>query len=267
MKTIFDLLDRALGDYRDFVGSFLNIADERAREYVKRVLEEEEYLWPEPLLQLSPSYARPTVEELVREGVLHPETARIFCRRGEPIRLFRHQEEAIRKAARGQSFVVTSGTGSGKTLCYFIPIIDYLVRQPQKPPHTLALIIYPMNALANSQYHALEEYRQHYEERYGRGSFPVTFAKYTGETSEAERESLRRNPTQILLTNYVMVELFLVRPEDRGILPRVRLERSGADEKLGGLQFLVFGELHTYYRGRRGADVAMLVRRLKEHAA
>jgi len=270
MKTIFDLLDRALGDYRDFVGSFLNIADERAREYVKRVLEEEEYLWPEPLLQLSPSYAQgPTVEELVREGVLHPETGRIFCRRGEPIRLFRHQEEAIRKAARGHSFVVTSGTGSGKTLCYFIPIIDYLVRQPQKPPHTLALVIYPMNALVNSQYHALEEYRQHYEERYGRGSFPVTFAKYTGETSEAERESLRRNPPQILLTNYVMVELFLVRPEDRGILPRVRLKRSRADENrenLGGLQFLVFDELHTY-RGRQGADVAMLVRRLKEHAA
>ncbi len=134
MKTIFDLLDRALGDYRDFVGSFLNIADERAREYVKRVLEEEEYLWPESLLQLSPSYAQgPTVEELVREGVLHPETARIFYRRGEPIRPFRHQEEAIRRAARGQSFVVTGGTGSGKTLCYFIPIIDYLVRQPQKP--------------------------------------------------------------------------------------------------------------------------------------
>jgi ATP-dependent helicase YprA (DUF1998 family) len=87
-------------------------------------------------------------------------------------------------------------------------------------------------------------------------AFPVTFAKFTGETHDAVREALRRHPPQILLTNYVMAELLLVRPEDQRFL-----DRAG-----GGLRFLVFDELHTY-RGRQGADVAMLIRRFKERCA
>ncbi|MEW6296848.1 MAG: hypothetical protein AB1671_03795 [Thermodesulfobacteriota bacterium] len=84
----------------------------------------------------------------------------------------------------------------------------------------------------------------------------MTFAKFTGETSDAAREALRQHPPQILLTNYVMEELLPVRPEDQRFL-----DRAG-----GGLRFLVFDELHTY-RGRQGADVAMLIRRLKERCA
>jgi len=100
MKTIFDVLAETLADYRDFVGSFLQIADERIRAYVEEnVLKVEEALWPEPLLQLTPSYAYgPTVKELAEAGILHPKTADIFQRDGKPIQLFRHQEEAIRKA-------------------------------------------------------------------------------------------------------------------------------------------------------------------------
>jgi hypothetical protein len=112
-----------------------------------------------------------------------------------------------------------------------------------------------MNALVNSQHQALGALKERYEHATGT-PFPVTFARYTGETSKAEREEMRRQPPQILLTNYVMAELLLVRPEDRRFLDRVG----------GGLRFLVFDELHTY-RGRQGADVAMLVRRLKERCA
>src|SRR4029079_5933404 len=86
--------------------------------------------------------------------------------------------------------------------------------------------------------------------------FPISFAKYTGETSDSVRGELRNHPPQIMLTNYVMAELMLVRPEDQRFL-----DRAG-----GGLRYLVFDELHTY-RGRQGADVAMLIRRLKERAA
>jgi superfamily II DNA/RNA helicase len=271
MKTIFDVLAETLADYRDFVGSFLQIADERIRAYVEEnVLKVEEALWPEPLLQLTPSYAYgPTVKELAEAGILHPKTADIFQRDGNPIQLFKHQEEAIRKAAAGENFVVTSGTGSGKSFCYFIPIVDYIVRQQQAPRRPIALIVYPMNALVNSQYHTLEQLRQRYEARYGANTFPVRFAKYTGETTEAERQELRENPPHILLTNYVMGELLLVRPEDKRFLPRLweeraRAGRNGSPDE--GLRFLVFDELHTY-RGRQGADVAMLIRRLKEHAA
>jgi Lhr-like helicase/RNA polymerase subunit RPABC4/transcription elongation factor Spt4 len=97
--------------------------------------------------------------------------------------------------------------------------------------------------------------KERYEGRTGK-PFPVRFAKYTGETSEAAREEIRQKPPQILLTNYVMAELLLVRPEDQRFLDRVG----------GGVRFLVFDELHTY-RGRQGADVAMLVRRLKARCA
>ena len=255
--TIFDLHATVLGDYRDFVRSFFTIADERAREFVDRTLVEEAHLWPDFLLQVSPSYERAeAVDELARRGVLDAETARIFSRPdGAPFRLYRHQVEALDKAREGLSYVVTSGTGSGKSLTYFLPVIDELIRRPPTGERVAALVVYPMNALVNSQLLALDNLKQGYERRTGR-PFPVTFARYTGDTREAEREGMRRRPPQILLTNYVMAELLLVRPEDQRFL-----DRAG-----GGLRFLVFDELHTY-RGRQGADVAMLIRRLKERCA
>ncbi|MGC8724814.1 MAG: DEAD/DEAH box helicase [Acidobacteriota bacterium] len=255
--TIFDLHSKVLSDYRDFVSSFFTIADDRARDFVERALEEEAALWPDFLLQVSPAYEKvATVEELAREGVLHPETARVFAGpEGSALRLYRHQEEAIRKARQGLSYVVTSGTGSGKSLAFFIPIVDLLLREPGEADRVSALVVYPMNALANSQLNALDEWKKSYEKRVGK-PFPVTYAKYTGETKSNEREALRAHPPQILLTNYVMGELLLVRPEDRRFLPP------------GGksLRVLVFDELHTY-RGRQGSDVAMLIRRLKERCA
>ncbi len=253
--SVFTLHQRVLEDYQGFVRSFLWIRDERIRAFVERELVETARLWPEPLLQLSPAYRLDaTPDELVEQGLLHPETARVFRRRdGSAYRLYRHQVEAVRLAREGKSFVVTSGTGSGKTLCFLIPIVDAVLRNPHLPRPT-AFLVYPMNALANSQLQALRELKQSYENRTGR-PFPIRFARYTGETPEEEREAIRRNPPHILLTNYVMAELMLVRPEDRPLL-------ATGD----GLVFLVFDELHTY-RGRQGADVAMLVRRLKARLA
>ena len=255
MSTIFELHKNVLKDYSDFVHSFLLIEDERAREFVHQALKEEAKLWPDPLLQISPSYAcGKKVEELVSEGLINEETARIFrTPEGKPYILYKHQEEAISLALSGESFIVTSGTGSGKTLCYFLPIIDYLIKNPGSGENVSALIIYPMNALVNSQYQALEALKSGYEDRTGK-QFPVTFNKYTGDTPEETREIMRQKPPQILLTNYVMAELILVRPEDKKFFNKLN----------GGLKFLVLDEIHTY-RGRQGADVAMLIRRLKEH--
>ncbi|KPL83067.1 DEAD/DEAH box helicase [Thermanaerothrix daxensis] len=254
--TIFDLHTAVLNEYRDFVRSFIHIADPRIREFVERTLEEEAHLWPDPLLQVSPSYQHgASVDELATRGVLHPETARIFrTPQGQPYHLYRHQEQALEKAHRGESYVVTTGTGSGKSLTYFLPIVDFILRRPAADT-TVALIVYPMNALVNSQLQALEALKAGYKARTGR-AFPITFAKYTGETKEDERQAIRQHPPHILLTNYMMAELMLVRREDQRFLDPTR----------GGLHFLVFDELHTY-RGRQGADVAMLIRRLKERAA
>jgi ATP-dependent helicase YprA (DUF1998 family) len=255
--SIFDLHAQVLADYCDFVRSFFIVSDERARQFVEQALVEEARLWPNFLLQISPAYARPaTVDELVAQNVLHTTTAHIFrTPESHPFHLYQHQIEAVDKARCGTSYVVTSGTGSGKSWTYFLPIVDSLVRQPMTGERVAALAVYPMNALVNSQLQALERLREGYERRTGR-AFPVTFAKFTGETNDAAREDLRQHPPQILLTNYVMAELLLVRPEDQRFL-----DRAG-----GGLRFLVFDELHTY-RGHQGADVAMLIRRLKERCA
>ena len=255
--TIFNLHSKVLSDYRDFVRSFLVVSDERATEFIEKMLEENAKLWPDYLLQVSPSYVRSSsVDDLSKAGTLTGETSSIFrTSDGKPFVLYSHQIEAILKASEGKSYIVTSGTGSGKSLAYFIPIFESLIRKPENSERAAALVVYPMNALVNSQYQALKGYKEVYEKRTQK-PFPVTFAKYTGDTTDEEREKMRLKPPQILLTNYVMAELMLVRPEDLRFIDGVG----------GGLRFLIFDELHTY-RGRQGADVAMLVRRLKEKCA
>ena len=104
-----------------------------------------------------------------------------------------------------------------------------------------------MNALANSQAKELEGYL---------GSATggaVTYARYTGQESQEDRELIKANPPDILLTNFMMLELLMTRQSD---LDRKVLQNCE------GLQFIVLDELHTY-RGRQGADVAMLMRRLR----
>ena len=108
-----------------------------------------------------------------------------------------------------------------------------------------------MNALVNSQYEALSRFAEVYEKRTGKPC-PVTFRRYTGQDKEEDKKLIQQNPPHILLTNYVMLELMLVRPE----------EGRFVDATASGIQFLVFDELHTY-RGRQGADVALLIRRLR----
>jgi ATP-dependent helicase YprA (DUF1998 family) len=256
--SIFNLHSTVVEDYRDFVRSFFTVADTRAREFIDHELLDEARLWPEALLQVSPSYARvASVDDLAARGVILPETAQIFRNeRGEPFFLYQHQVEALTHASRRESYVVTSGTGSGKSLTYFLPIIDAFLRSPTARDRVAALVVYPMNALVNSQVEALKKLKRGYESRTGR-RFPISFAKYTGDVQGDARREVQTHPPQILLTNYVMAELLLVRPDDQSLLPPAGPE---------GLRYIVFDELHTY-RGRQGADVAMLIRRLKERSA
>ena len=102
-----------------------------------------------------------------------------------------------------------------------------------------------MNALANSQLGELERFL-------GKQAPKVTYQRYTGQEDRKTREGILANPPDVLLTNYVMLELLLTRPN----------ERKALIESAKNLRFLVLDELHTY-RGRQGADVAMLIRRLR----
>lgn len=129
-------------------------------------------------------------------------------------------------------------------MAYIVPIVDRVLREGSGRG-VRAIVVYPMNALANSQRGELEKFL-------GKDKPKVTFGRYTGQETKAEREAILANPPDILLTNYVMLELMLTRPR----------ERQGLIASAANLSFLVFDELHTY-RGRQGADVAMLIRRLR----
>ncbi len=106
-----------------------------------------------------------------------------------------------------------------------------------------------MNALANSQLEELDKFVKNVP-----GEKPVTFARYTGQEDIEERRRISENPPDILLTNFMMLELLMTRQDelDRRVIGNC-----------AGLRFLVLDELHTY-RGRQGADVALLVRRVRE---
>lgn len=131
---VFDLRDRLISDYADYVRSFVPVRDQRLREAVNAELDAG-LLWPQPRLGLNPAFeAGASIDELVGQGVLHPGCADIFRvkRDGQPsreLRLFRHQVDAIGAARRGVSYVLTTGTGSGKSLGYIIPIVDTVLRE------------------------------------------------------------------------------------------------------------------------------------------
>jgi ATP-dependent helicase YprA (DUF1998 family)/very-short-patch-repair endonuclease len=254
MGTIFDLRTQIIDDYASYVNSFLQIRDPPIQDFVQKRMAQG-MLWPEPLIQLNPLFEPgESVDELVEQGVLHAECVRIFRRgkseqgaQGQPLRLHRHQSEAARVARNGASYVLTTGTGSGKSLSYILPIVDHVLRMGSG--HGMqAIVCYPMNALANSQWIELEKFL-HWGYPNNRG--PVTFARYTGQERGSERDAMLARPPDILLTNYVMLELILTRVVERRLLANARL------------QYLVLDELHTY-RGRQGADVALLVRRVRD---
>jgi Lhr-like helicase len=263
MDNVFHFRDQLISEYSTFSRSFSKIAAADISAKVEQEYAEGRY-WPEPLIQINPNYRRSaTVQQLAAKGDLHSACAELFKAKkpeGTPVDLFlyAHQLEALAKASQNKSYVVTTGTGSGKSLSFFIPIVDRILKakeqakklDPDAKPRTRAIVIYPMNALANSQLEELDKFLHGYTS----GQQPFTVARYTGQESTAERERIKNNPPDILLTNFMMLELILTRHEDidRGVVDHCQ-----------GLEFLVLDELHTY-RGRQGADVAMLVRRLRE---
>lgn len=251
---VFSFRDRVVEDYGQFSRSFTQIKAQDLQEFVDGSYGKGEY-WPSPLIQLNPSFVSGgSISELISEGLIHKECVRIFrwgkeSGPGQELQLHRHQRDAIEIARSNGSFVVTSGTGSGKSLGYIIPIVNRVLEAREagdQQKRIRAIVVYPMNALCNSQ---LEELKKYLELGYPDGS-KVTFARYTGQEGDEEREKIKNNPPDILLTNYVMLEYILTRqdPLDQKVI---------SDAK--GLEFLVLDELHTY-RGRQGADVALLVR-------
>ncbi len=258
VTNIFDVHGQLIEDYRSFTSAFVSARDTRVANFLDERLEAGAQ-WPDPWISLNPSFqSGGSITQLVQDGLLHPENEKIFRDKPTPeswgthtLSLHQHQRDAIEVARTGQSYVLTTGTGSGKSLAYIIPIVDRILQERETSlPGVKAIIVYPMNALANSQ---VGELRKFIEHGYPAGRTPVTFARYTGQESPEERDHILASPPDILLTNYVMLDLVLTRPDERQ-----RLIRAAT-----GLQFLVLDELHTY-RGRQGADVAILIRRVRD---
>ena len=235
--------------YQSFSRSFIDIDDPQ----IEAALQDEgrlKTMWPEPLIQFNPSYqSGARIEALVTEGVLEPAMASVFS----GFTLHRHQEEALRLGAADKGFVVTSGTGSGKSLTFFGTIFNEILRHPG--PGVVGLVCYPMNALINSQTGEIKKYAERHKTSTHR-DFPFSFGQYTGQEEENKRDTMRTTPPHVLLTNYMMLELILTRQRDSEIREAI----------FKNLKFIAFDELHTF-RGRQGADVALLIRRIKAECA
>ncbi|MET9195304.1 DEAD/DEAH box helicase [Streptomyces olivaceus] len=256
---VFGVHQNLISDYDAFTNSLVSVQDVRIQEHLDAE-RERKARWPDPRISLNPNFrSGGTVAELVDAGVLDSMCRDYFRVKENPddpgsrtLTLHRHQREAIDAAARRFSYVLTTGTGSGKSLAYIVPIVNEVLRNPN-PDGISAIVVYPMNALANSQEYELARYLQWGVPEEDRR---VTFARYTGQEGAADKATVLRSKPDILLTNYVMLEYLLTRPHERE-------ELIGAAQ---GLRFLALDELHTY-RGRQGADVAFLVRRLRDACA
>lgn len=243
---VFQIHKEVIGEYESFVESFINIKDGKIREKIESELEGGK-LWPEPLIQFNPSYkSGESVNSLCKRGVLHTKMNEIF----KGFNLYKHQVSALELGTQDNDFVVTSGTGSGKSLTYLGTIFNHVLNNPGEKG-VKAIIIYPMNALINSQYNEIEKF----EENYLRDSvdeFPITYEKYTGQEGDEVRSRIIEEQPDIILTNYMMMELIMTRLREKSL--RESFQKT--------LKYLVFDELHTY-RGRQGSDVAMQIRRIR----
>ena len=237
---VFALRQELIADYSQYASSFIRINDERIAALVDSSMREGAF-WPDPLIQLNPSFETGgRVSKAVRDGLLDERCERIFRRDkatgNHALRLHHHQRAAIEIAADEQNYVLTTGTGSGKSLAYIVPIVDHVLRRGSGRG-IQAIIVYPMNALVNSQE---EELKKFLHEGFAPHEFEVSFDRYTGQEGDETRQRIVANPPDILLTNYVMLELMMTRPYERKLIERAK-----------GLRFLILDELHTY-RGRQG---------------
>lgn len=254
--------------YKSYIQTFQVFKNEKIKSFVETGINNRSMLWQEPVIQISKRFkAGLPVTELVNNGWLHNGCNQVY----PDFIPYAHQQRAVEIAAyRKENLIVTTGTGSGKSICFELPIVSHCLEQAANGVKGIkAIIIYPMNALANTQYEELakklkgsgvtiglytgdteatgEEALKAYKEVFGEDAVP-------NDSEVIDRQQLRRTPPDILISNYVMLELMLTRNDDAALF-REEIKRN--------LRFLVLDELHTY-SGKQGADVAFLIRRLKQ---
>jgi superfamily II DNA/RNA helicase len=254
--------------YKSYIQTFQVFKNADIKAFVEDGINKRKMLWQEPVIQISKRFkAGLPITELISKNWLHPSCANVY----NNFIPYAHQQKAVEIVShKKENLIVTTGTGSGKSICFELPIVSHCLEQAAKGVKGIkAIIIYPMNALANTQYeelarkindsgltiglytgdtqHTGEEALRAYKDVFGEDAIP-------NNSEIIDREQQRRTPPDILITNYVMLELLLTRNDDAALFK---------DEIKRNLRFLVLDELHTY-SGKQGADVAFLIRRLKQ---
>ncbi|MGY1763049.1 DEAD/DEAH box helicase [Geodermatophilus sp. SYSU D00779] len=242
-------LRRALIDY---LGTTFALADDEVRIALEDFLTDpQEGIFRGPYVRLRLPF-RPADEDWAAPLEWFP----------EGFAPYRHQAVAFSRLSSKQGdprpTIVTTGTGSGKTESFLVPILDHVLRARRAGQRGIkALVLYPMNALANDQAGRLAQLITG-DPRLS----DVTAGLYTGDKNApttrvtqdgliTDRAVMQSDPPDILLTNYKMLDQLLLRPSDA---PLWQLSRES-------LRYLVLDEFHTY-DGAQGTDVAMLLRRL-----
>jgi len=272
-------------------------ADEIKKEYIgyinttfhfrnlnlqKKLLEElDQTVSSGPYIEIKDSFkSGKSIKELMANGILSPLFTEIERYKKYPPKLplsrplYLHQEKAVEKIVSGNNVVVSTGTGSGKTNCFLIPVINELLREKEKGQlneGVRAIFIYPMNALANDQIKGLREILMAFPDiRFGvynggtenreKDAIKLYKAMYANEkypelrkrlpNEELSRERMKEQPPHILFTNYAMLEHMLFRPGDDSIFSN------------SNFKFVVLDEAHVY-AGATGIETAFLLGRLK----
>ncbi len=244
--------------YRRFMLSTYRLSNEKLRAQFEEHVQATDVLIKGPYVTLARDFETGTpLADLVREQIVHGDVGRLNWKFGEHP-LYAHQEQALRRSAAGRNVVVKTGTGSGKTEAFLLPVLSGVAHlRKQGVRGVKAILLYPMNALANDQLVRLRELIRDT----GTG---FSFALYTGDSETVirqlpgepvegleriSRSAIRHDPPDILLTNYKQLEFLLVRKDDRPLFSPA-------------LQYLVLDEIHTY-RGALATEIACLIRRLK----
>lgn len=261
--------------YLRYLKTIYPFQDDTLKAEFAQALERPNMIVKGPLLEASPPFKTGrTIQQLIDDGILHPDF-QLIVSDALPLNrpLYLHQDEAITKiVAQNRNLIVSTGTGSGKTETFLIPILNHLLQERAKgklSSGVRALLLYPMNALANDQLKRLRKILANFSD--------ITFGRYTGETKQnirdaeesfqnqfpeelridnelISRDQMQESPPHILLTNYAMLEYLLLRPVDNVFF-------DGATAR--HWRFIVVDEAHVY-NGATGIEIAMLLRRLKD---
>lgn len=255
--SVVESVQHLTAQYRSFIKSSYRLADPHLRDQFEQHVNGADVLVKGPYVTLARDFApgKPLAEVLA-DGAGHRDLARLKWPFGKHP-LFAHQEKALRTVESGRNVIVKTGTGSGKTEAFLLPVLSGVLKlREQGVAGTKAILLYPMNALANDQLGRMRDLLR------DSGS-PITFYLYTGDSDAVStalgeplegnelrgREAARQNPPDIILTNYKQLEYLLVRKSDRVLFTPA-------------LRHLVLDEIHSY-RGALASEMACLIRRLK----